>query len=378
MKPRYLSLDILRGITIAMMILVNNPGSWTTVYPMLSHSEWNGCTPCDLVFPFFLFCVGLSMTFALSKYPSLTGDAVKKILKRGFMIFLVGFLLNAFPFYPTYEGADLSSWEVWKEWLSNLRIMGVLQRIALCYVIGSFLVLWLKKVWKIAATAVGLAIVYTAVLVAFAGPEGAFTLEGNIGGDLDVAVFGEQHLYHGYGIPFDPEGLLGTLTSISTVLIGYLFGCLIRSSAARYSVSPSEETSPIGVSARIFTISAMLLLSGLALDIVIPINKSIWSASYVLYTAGWASFVLALLIYLVDVKKYEKPFFVFKAMGMNSIALYVFAWVLSASLGSILKWDHTATFGTSENMALLYSVIFVCICTIPALILYWKKIFIKL
>lgn len=367
---RYVSLDVLRGLTVAMMIVVNNPGSWSNAYPILLHKEWNGCTPCDLVFPFFLFCVGASMAFALAKYDSLNGGALKKIFLRGGLLYLVGLLTMAFPFYPSRLDPSLTFWQNWLEWLGGIRLVGILPRIALCYILGSVLALWLKSFKKIACAIGVLCALHIGALLLFGGPEGALTLEGNFARRLDIAVFGENHIYHGYGIPFDPEGLLGVLTGTCTVLIGYLIGRSIRNSAS--------EQSQDGVSARTFAISAGLLLAGLVLSISIPINKPLWSVSYVFYAAGWASFVLALLIYLIDYKGWEKPFFPFKALGMNALALYVLSAVLMVINWRYIGWDYTAVFGSTKFLSLMFALLYMLLHLAIAVILYKKKIFIKL
>ena len=149
-SQRYVALDVLRGMTVAGMILVNNPGSWGHIFPPLAHAAWAGCTPTDLVFPFFLFVVGAAMAFSFAKYnEGLTPDSVKKLVKRGILIFLVGFGLNWFPFYPTSPNPDLSVWENFIYRLEHVRIIGVLQRIAMCYILGGFVALWLQKAKKI-------------------------------------------------------------------------------------------------------------------------------------------------------------------------------------------------------------------------------------
>ena len=367
---RYVSLDVLRGLTVAMMIVVNNPGSWSNAYPILLHKEWNGCTPCDLVFPFFLFCVGASMAFALAKYDSLNGGALKKIFLRGGLLYLVGLLTMAFPFYPSRLDPSLTFWQNWLEWLGGIRLVGILPRIALCYILGSVLALWLKSFKKIVCAIGVLCALHIGALLLFGGPEGALTLEGNFARRLDIAVFGGNHIYHGYGIPFDPEGLLGVLTGTCTVLIGYLIGRSIRNRAT--------EQSQDGVSARTFAISAGLLLAGLALSIFIPINKPLWSVSYVFYAAGWASFVLALLIYLIDYKGWEKPFFPFKALGMNALALYVLSAVLMVINWRYIGWDYTAVFGSTKFLSLMFALLYMLLHLAIAVILYKKKIFIKL
>ena len=367
---RYVSLDVLRGLTVAMMIVVNNPGSWSNAYPILLHKEWNGCTPCDLVFPFFLFCVGVSMAFALAKYDSLDAGALKKIFLRGGLLYLVGLLTMAFPFYPSRPDPSMTFWQNWLEWLGGVRLVGILPRIALCYILGSVIALWLKSFKKIACAIGVLCALHIGALLLFGGPEGALSLEGNFARRLDIAVFGENHIYHGYGIPFDPEGLLGVLTGTCTVLIGYLIGRSIRNSASKQSQDC--------VSARTFVISAGLLLAGLALSIVIPINKPLWSVSYVFYAAGWASFVLALLIYLIDYKGWEKPFFPFKALGMNALALYVLSALLMVINWRYIGWDYTAIFGSTKFLSLIFALLYMLLHLVIAVVMYKKKIFIKL
>ena len=363
---RYLSLDILRGLTVAMMIMVNNPGSWSHVYPILRHASWSGCTPCDLVLPFFLFCVGVSMTFALAKYPGITAPAVKKVFKRGFLLYITGFLLTAYPFFPADSHPDTTAWQNWLEWAGNLRLMGVLQRISLCYILASVLVLWLRAPKKLAIAAGALCVLHLALLLIFAGPEGAFSLEGNFARKVDLVLLGEQHMYDGYGLPFDPEGILGTLTGAATVLLGYMMGLVVKSDA------------PVNASAKVFSISAGLLLGGLALSLAVPINKPLWTVSYVLYTAGWASFVLALLIYLVDVRGWDKPFFPFKALGMNALAVFVLSGLIMKTLWRFTDWDYTLVFGQTEFMSFLFSFMYMLVNLGAAVVLYCRKIFIKL
>lgn len=374
MKKRYVSLDVLRGLTVALMIIVNNPGSWGCIFPPLRHAAWDGCTPTDLVFPFFLFCVGASMAFSLSKYPSVNADASKKILKRGLLIFLVGLGLNAFPFYPTYPDPSMTAMENWVHWLGHLRIFGVLQRIALCYVVASFIALWLKSPGKIFGAIACLSIAHVGLLLAFAGPEGAFTLEGCFARRLDVALVGENHVYHGYSFAdgtraaFDPEGLLGVLTGTCTALLGYVIGRNVRSSEA--SRSPLEV--------RLICYAAAFLVFSQILKIWIPVNKPLWSVSYVFLTAGWATLTLGILAFLIDRKGWEKPFMPFRAMGMNPLAIYVLSDILAITISSIIGWNYSAIFGVNEWMSLLFAVLFMLVHMAVAIILYKKKIIINL
>lgn len=371
MTKRYLSLDVLRGLTVAFMIIVNNPGSWSKIFPPLRHAAWDGCTPCDLVFPFFLFCVGASMAFALAKYTSLTWGAAGKIFKRGVLLYLVGLLLTAFPFYPADPNPELSFWQNWVEWASHLRLLGVLPRIAMCYVVASVLVLWLRKPGRLLGVIAFLSLTHVGLLAAFPGPDGAFMPLGGLAQKVDLAIFGENHMYRlsyaGERIPFDPEGLLGVLTGTCTVIIGYLTGAMIRSSESK-----------VEVSARLFSISAGVLLLGLALGLVIPVNKALWSVSYVFYAAGWAMFVLALLIYLIDVRGWEKPFFPFKALGMNALALFVLSGLIMKINWRYIEWDYTQVFGANEGMSLLFAVLYMILHLAIAVLMYRKKIFIKL
>lgn len=227
---RYTALDVLRGMTIAGMILVNNPGSWENVFPPLRHAAWSGCTPTDLVFPFFLFIVGTALSFAFAKYnDALNAISLKKIVKRAFFIFLTGLALNAFPFYPTSPDPALSFGANYLDYLNHLRIFGVLQRIAMCYLVGGILALWLHKPKKIVVGMVVLMVLHWAILLLFGVGE-PFSLQGNSSGPIDVAVVGATHVYHGFGVPFDPEGLLGVLSGSATVLLGYLIGGIIRKS----------------------------------------------------------------------------------------------------------------------------------------------------
>ena len=378
MTKRYLSLDVLRGLTVAFMIIVNNPGSWSVMYPPLKHAAWDGCTPCDLVFPFFLFCVGTSMAFAFAKYSSLTGEAAAKVFKRGILLYLVGLLLTAFPFYPSSMDPQLTFWENWVEWASGLRLLGVLPRIALCYMLASVLVLWLRKPMRLLGAVAALSALHVGLLVAFAGPEGAFSLQGNFARVVDLAVFGENHIYKGFGIPFDPEGLLGVLTGSCTVILGYLVGMMIRTSAKRYEQDANVQDSPVGVCARLFSMSAGALILGLALSLAVPINKALWSVSYVFYAAGWAMFVLALMMYLIDVKGLEKPFFPFKALGMNALALFVLSGLVMKIIWRYTSWDYTAVFGVSEGMSLLFATMYLSVHLVIAMLMYRFRIFIKL
>ena len=326
LSHRYTALDVLRGMTIAGMILVNNPGSWGKIFPPLKHAAWHGCTPTDLVFPFFLFIVGAALSFAFAKYnDTLNRSSVKKVITRSALIFLTGLLLNAFPFYNTSPAANLSFGQNWLNYIESLRIFGVLQRIALCYLIGALLALWLQKPKKIISAGVSLMTLHVLILVLFGG-DSPFSKEGNISGAIDVAVVGAAHVYKGFGLPFDPEGLLGVLSGSATVLFGYLIGGIIRKS--------KEKIEAVG---SLYTIGLVSLGIGIILSIVIPINKPLWTPSYVFYAGGWSVIMLAFFIYLIDIKGKEKLFFPFKALGLNPLFAFVMAGVFAKTVGRIIK-----------------------------------------
>ena len=311
-EPRRIySIDVFRGFTIALMILVNNPGSWGYVYAPLKHAQWHGCTLTDLVFPFFLFLVGASMRFAFVKwhyYPSI--KFYKHIFWRSFSIFLAGILLNAYPFIR-------QDWD-----FSTLRIMGVLQRIAISYGISAILIIKydFKQLIKIL---VSILLFYWGLLW-IGSISDPYSLTNNIIRKFDIFIFDKSHLYHGFydssgtKIAFDPEGLLSTIPSIATVLIGYLMGGMIHTTK-NYS-DCSKRMSIFGFS---------LIIISLLWGIILPINKALWTSSYVLYTGGIATIILAGLTYIIDNKHIKKPFWFFEVFGTNSIFLFIISglWV---------------------------------------------------
>ena len=391
-SQRYVALDVLRGMTVAGMILVNNPGSWSKIFAPLRHAEWHGCTPTDLVFPFFLFIVGAALSFSFAKYgDGIDAKSIGKLIKRSALIFLTGLLLNAFPFYPTSPDSALSFGENYLNYIGSIRIMGVLQRIALCYLLGGALALWLRKPGKIAFGMAVLMTIHIAVLVIF-GSGDPFSLEGNISGSIDVAIFGDKHVYHGFGKAFDPEGLLGVLSGSATVLLGFTIGGLIR-----------KATNKSDAVAQLYTIGLLSLGAGVVMSIFIPINKPLWTPSYVFYAGGWSILMLALFIYFIDIKGREKLFFPFKAMGLNPLFAFVMAGVLAKTLGRVIRWtevvvteDNTIkesvvsasswiyrnccveVLGHNEFGSLMYALMYVTLFLLMAIWLYKKKIIIKL
>lgn len=399
---RYVALDVLRGMTVAGMILVNNPGTWGSIYPPLRHAAWAGCTPTDLVFPFFLFVVGAAMAFSFAKYSEgLNATSVKKLIKRGILIFLVGLGLNAFPFYPTSPDPELTFWGNLADYWGHVRIVGVLQRIAMCYILGGLVALWLKSTKKIIISMSVLMGLHWLILFLIGdhsaplvnGAAGSFSLAGQNADVIDLAIFGENHIYKGFGIPFDPEGLLGALSGACTVLLGYLIGNKIRNTESK-----------IDVVAQLYTIGMLCLAGGLVWSLCYPIIKALWTGSYVLYAGGWSILMLAFFIYLIDVKGKEKIFTPFKALGMNPLFAFVMAGLFAKILGRMIKWTSMITLAdgsvkektwsvlswfynnvcvaivgeSNELSSLIYALVYVAVFTAMAMFLYKKKIVIKL
>jgi len=412
---RYVALDVLRGVTVAFMCIVNNPGSWSHVFAPLRHSPWNGCTPTDLVAPFFIFCVGCAMAFSLSKFDGLNMTALKKIIGRGIALFVIGLLLNMFPFFPMHpHNPDTSFWQNWVYWLGHVRVTGILQHIAMAYMIAGVLALWLRNQWKIVVAIISLLAIYTGILIVFGQEPGPFTLAGNVTGRIDSAIVGANHIYHGYHLEsgkvavFDPEGFLGGLSAACTALIGYLAGCLILETMRKrfeyqenngalddgmswrrfchtawnlswrqvWSIEGNTSSSSHTV-VRLFVNGVFLFAAGVILNIWIPVCKPLWSASYVLFSGGLAMLSLGLLSFIIDVFAVEKPFSLFRIMGTNALMAFVLS-VLLVKIPSMAGFSPSAYFGANEYMSLLWAVLFTSVIFLCQWLLYRKNIIIKL
>ncbi|MEO7768150.1 MAG: heparan-alpha-glucosaminide N-acetyltransferase domain-containing protein, partial [Ferruginibacter sp.] len=262
---RFLALDTFRGMTICFMIIVNTPGNGATTFSPLQHAHWNGFTPTDLVFPSFLFAVGNAMSFVMPKWANLQQSSVLwKILRRTFVIFLLGFLMYWFPFVKMGQGNHVVGFP-----LNETRVFGVLQRIALCYGIAALLFYYLKP-RTVLVIGIALLFIYWALLYWLGDFNNPLSLEGNAVLRIDRWLIGDKHLYHGEGVAFDPEGLLSTLPAIANVIGGYMAGKYIQRKGSDYE----------GLS--------VLLLSGLVLvflgycwDLSFPVNKKLWTSSFV-------------------------------------------------------------------------------------------------
>lgn len=303
-KQRFPALDIMRGLTLALMILVNNPGSWGHVYAPLLHADWHGFTPTDFIFPFFLFMVGAALFFSQRSLmqPHITaGERHKKIIKRSVLLFLVGVFLNVFPFL-----APVSEW----------RILGVLQRIALAYMFAAFIVLYAgtRLRWFISAV---ILLGYWGLLQLSSQP---YTLEHSLVRQIDMAVLGANHLWQGKGMAFDPEGLLSTLPAIVNVILGF--------EVARVLSLGNSSSATLN---KLAAMSAILIVAALVWNLVFPINKSLWTSPFVLLTSGVGIAVLLVLVLLEKIPVKSVLSF-FTPFGKNPLFIYALAFVWSTLL----------------------------------------------
>jgi len=387
-NQRFYSLDIFRGATVALMILVNNPGSWQHIYTPLEHAPWHGCTPTDLVFPFFLFAVGNAMAFVMPKMEAAgTTTFLKKVFKRTLLIFAIGLFLNWSPFC-SWNGDQLA----FRYWVNpgnpetGVRILGVLQRIALCYLFASLLIYFLKPRGAFVAAAV-LLLGYW-LMCMLGNPADPYSISGWFGTSIDKKILGTAHMYKGEGIPFDPEGLVSTLPAIAQVIFGYLAGSYIIQKGKTYEMCTG-----------LFVTAGVLLFAGFCWHMVFPINKKIWTSSFVIYTTGLAFFVLSVFIYRIELRGY-KPVIArfFDVFGKNPLFIFFLSGFLPRVL-ALLRWvDHTAADGkpvyTStlpwlyehvcknvsvnlNNGSLLYALFTVGFYWLLAWLLDRKKIYIK-
>ncbi|HRD44143.1 MAG TPA: DUF5009 domain-containing protein [Ferruginibacter sp.] len=383
MNQRFYSLDVFRGATVALMILVNNPGTWAHIFPPLEHASWHGLTPTDLVFPFFLFAVGNAMAFVMPKLEAAGKSRFWfKIIKRSLLIFFIGVFLNGFPFIKYDEAGHFVASP-----LATLRIFGVLQRIAVAYFFASVIIHFFKVRGSFVVGAFIL-LGYWFLCVA-ANPSDPFSLQGWFGTNLDKALLGESHMYHGEGVAFDPEGLMSSFAPIVQVILGYLAG--------NYILQKGKTPEMLN---GLFVAGVVLIFTGLCWNMVFPINKKIWTSSYTVYTTGLAIITLSVMIYLIEFKGRKGCWtHFFDVFGKNALFIYAMSalipnilWLIRIRNGvdhenkpiyrNALNWFY-------ENLckpilpsdprigSLIYALCFIAMMWFFAWLLHRKKIYIK-
>lgn len=371
LKQRYLALDVLRGLTIALMILVNTPGSWSTIYAPFKHAAWHGFTITDLVFPSFLFAVGNAMSFSLKKYAS-RGQLVflKKIVKRTLLIFLIGLFLSAFPFFSRDASGEL----VLKNF-ENMRIMGVLQRIALAYFLAALLIHYLKIKTVIIVSAIIL-LGYWAILFLFGEGSDPYSLTGNAALKFDLAVFRPENLWRGFGVSFDPEGILSTLPAVVNVIAGYVAGVFIQRSGN--TIAAIWKLTAAGI---------VLIIMAQVWNIWFPINKPLWTSSYVLLSVGWVLVLIAVLILFIEILKLRGWTYFFEVFGRNPLFIFVLSGLV-VMLMNIIYINGTASkfyiyknyflsWLTDYNASLLFATCYLLVMWLIGYIMDKRKIYIK-
>lgn len=349
---RLLALDVLRGLTVALMIVVNTPGDWNHVFAPLLHAQWHGFTPTDWVFPTFLFVVGNALSFAVPRYAAQGHGAVlRKAFKRNAIIFLLGFLLFWFPFV-TQDASG--SWGLIP--LAGTRIPGVLQRIALCSLLATLIL----NFWGLRGAVLYCVLAllgYWWLLLAF----GDLTLAGNAPAKFDLWLLGSAHLYQGEGVPFDPEGLLGTLPATVNLLAGYFTGRLLL-----------QQGTGVATLRRMVQAGVLLVLLALCWQLVLPLNKKLWTSSYVLLTVGLDLLVLALLVYAIEVRGQRGWTYFFEVFGKNTLFIYLLSELavvvlVRMQMGSVngYTWLYQQLFqplAAPQVASLLYALCFMLLC----------------
>lgn len=370
-QERYLALDVLRGLTIALMIVVNTPGSWSHLYGPFAHADWHGFTITDLVFPTFLFVVGNAMSFSMKKMEKMDqGVFLKKVFKRTALIFLIGWLLNAFPFFEYNEAGGIAMINWW-----DVRLLGVLQRIALCYMMASLILYYLGKRGAIVFSIITL-FGYWGVMYFFGDGENPYSLTGNAALKLDLWLIGAKNLYGGEGIPFDPEGILSTFPAVVNVIAGYFAGKFIQQMG-----NTSKTVKALLIAGLILIVVCLLW------DNLFPINKKIWTSPYVLLTVGLDLFLIAFLIMVIEVWKKRNWTYPLEVFGRNPLILYVLSGIVISVMhiiqigdrslkGVIYETAFTSWLGP-KNASLLFAVFYMLLIWLIGLWMDRKKIYVK-
>jgi len=356
-RERLLSLDVFRGLTVAGMLLVNDPGTWSAIFPPLEHAEWNGWTPTDLIFPFFLFVVGITTHLSLSARRARGDDdsaLMKQILRRGIIIYLLGFAMAMFPFYQwgTIDAIpNATAWDRIIYRIEHVRILGVLPRIAIVYICAGLLTLKTtlrQQIVIIAALLFGYWFAMTLIPVPGENEIGALLLhtkDRNLAAYLDRAILGTNHTWIG-SVTYDPEGPMSTIPAIATAMLGVIAGRWI----AQRDKPLLERINGL------FAVGSIGMMLGLMWNWSFPINKNLWTSSYVIFTAGMACVALAAIMWIVDyynVKWWTKPLVVF---GVNPIVAFVGSGVMARLIYTLWHVNYQGKSIAIQNA--IYQIVF--------------------
>lgn len=368
---RFTALDVFRGLTVCFMIIVNTSGNGVTTYWPLKHADWNGFTPTDLVFPSFLFAVGNALSFASNRWQLMKqSEVLLKIFKRTFLIFLIGYLMYWFPFFKLDTQSQLILSPI-----SHTRILGVLQRIALCYGISALLVYYLgtrKTVW----IGVAALFIYWVLLLVFGESAEEFSKHGNAVLRFDSWAIGVDHLYRGEGFPFDPEGFLSTIPALFNVIAGYAVGRFLQKNGKNRN----------GI-LKLIAAGAVFVLIASMWNELMPINKKLWTSSYALLTVGLDCVMIAVIVYLIDFIGLKKGTHFFLVSGKNPLLIYLLSelgvtvmFLISIGNESLFRWlySHIFVFAGDYFGAFLFSVWWMLTCWFVGYLLERKKIYIKI
>jgi predicted acyltransferase len=369
-SQRFTALDVFRGMTVCLMIIVNTSGNGATTYAPLQHAHWHGFTPTDLVFPSFLFAVGNAMSFVMPKWEHLPQSKVLwKIFKRTFIIFLLGFLMYWFPFVKWDAAGHLEMAP-----FESTRVFGVLQRIALCYGIASLMIYYLKPRAALIISVI-LLFLYWALLYAFAEGADPFDMQGNFGSVVDRWLLNEKHLYHGEGVAFDPEGFLSTMPAIVNVIGGYIAGKYIQAKGNTYE----------GLT-KLLLAGVLLLFAAYCWNLSFPINKKLWTSSFVLHTVGLDCIIISVIIYIINFKHKTNWTYFFEVFGRNPLFIYLLSeiaaillWFFKIEKLSLYQWIYQAVFihAGAYLGSLLFAVSFMLFCWLIGYMLDRKKIYVR-
>ncbi|WP_153796824.1 acyltransferase family protein [Foetidibacter luteolus] len=369
-NQRFPALDVFRGMTICLMIIVNTPGNGDTTFAPLLHASWNGFTPTDLVFPSFMFAVGNAMSFVMRKWEFMsTSRVVGKILKRTILIFLLGYLMYWFPFFQYNQQHEL----VLKP-IAETRIFGVLQRIALAYGISSLMLYFFKTRATVIITIIIL-LLYKPILMFFGDSPDPLSLAGNAVLKLDRWLIGDKHLYMGEGVPFDPEGLLSTFPSIGNIVGGFVAGAYIQ-----------ERGKTFEGLAKLLLVGFLIFVIAYWWNFGFPINKKLWTSTFVLHTVGLDCMLLAVVIYYVDFLGRTKGTYFFQVFGKNPLFIYLLSevgviimWLVSVGGTSLYQWLYQNVFSHAGAYtgSLLFAISWMLFCWMVGYIMDRKKWYVR-